>query len=121
MYGLIGLLFIVYGWVFFNVGGSLVTLPKVLNQETNKQGLVDSAAINTIIALSAAIISSLLFLREKLKINVFIECVLSVILLYNLGWYNYFFLRRYFDRSSCIFIIWSMRFYNDYFYIQLFR
>jgi hypothetical protein len=117
MYGLIGLLFIVYGWVFFNVSGSLVTLPKVLTQDTNKQGLVDSAAINTIVALSAAIISSLLFLREKLKINVFIECVLSVILLFNLGWYNYFFLRRYFDRSSCIFIIWSMLFYSDYFYI----
>lgn len=76
-FGLIGLLLVIYGWPFFNMGGSLITQPNTLLTATVVQS---SAFINTLLALTGAILCSMLLYtpHTKAEITTFIDAIINV-------------------------------------------
>ena len=60
-FGVIGLLLILYGWPSFNVGGSIISSALIVTDPFSLTALGGCAYINTVLTLSAAIISAFLF------------------------------------------------------------
>lgn len=77
--GLLGILLIVYGWPFFNMGGSLLTQPNTLLTAAAVQS---SAFINTLLALSGAILSSMLLYtpHTRAQAATYIDAIINVII-----------------------------------------
>lgn len=77
-FSIIGLLLILYGWPSFNAGGSL--LSQSIADTAARIPMTQCAYINTILTLSAAVLSAFLYHtpNEKVKIDHFISAVINV-------------------------------------------
>lgn len=79
LFGIIGLIFIIYGWPYFNAGGALLSF-SISVTETLAQ-MTSCALMNTRLTLSAAVLAGFLYHtpKDKIRLDHFIEAVINVI------------------------------------------